>query len=72
MSFGGAALLVARGLLALTFAISGVTKLADRDGSRQAVAGNGVPAPLVAPLGILLPVTELAVAVALAPASTAW
>ena len=59
-------------LLALVFAVAGVAKLADRAGSRQAVGEFGVPAALVAPLGILLPLAELAVAVALVPTTTAW
>jgi methylamine dehydrogenase accessory protein MauD len=59
-------------LLALVFAVAGVAKLADRAGSRQAVVDFGVPAALAAPLGILLPLAELAVAAALVPATTAW
>jgi methylamine dehydrogenase accessory protein MauD len=59
-------------LLALVFAVAGVAKLADRAGSRQAVGEFGVPAALVAPLGILLPLAELAVAAALVPTTTAW
>ena len=59
-------------LLALVFAGAGVAKLADRAGSRQAVSEFGVPGALAAPLGILLPLAELAVAAALVPASTAW
>jgi len=59
-------------LLALVFAVAGVAKLADRAGSRQAIADFGVPAALAGPLGILLPLAELAVAAALAPTTTAW
>ena len=66
------ALLIARLLLAAVFVVAGVAKLADRAGSRRAMADFGVPAPLAAPLGTLLPLAELAVAVALVPASTAW
>jgi peroxiredoxin/uncharacterized membrane protein YphA (DoxX/SURF4 family) len=65
-------LLIARLLLALVFVVAGVAKLADPKGSRQAMIEFGVPAALAAPLGILLPLAELAVAVALIPASTAW
>jgi methylamine dehydrogenase accessory protein MauD len=64
--------LFARLLLAVVFAVAGVAKLADREGSRQAVAGFGVPAALAAPLGILLPFAELAVAIALIPTATAF
>src|SRR5919107_1922608 len=65
-------LLVARLLLALIFVVAGAAKLADRAGSRQAMRDFGLPAALAAPLGILLPLAELAVAVALIPTSTAW
>ncbi len=66
------ALLIARLLLALVFAVAGASKLADRAGSRRAVADFGLPAWLAAPLAVLLPLAELAVAAALIPASTAW
>ena len=59
------ALLVLRLLLSSVFALAAVTKLADLRGSREAVAGFGVPEALAAPLGTLLPLAELAVAVAL-------
>ena len=65
-------LLVGRLLLAGIFLVAGVAKLIDRDGSRQALVGFGLPGWLAAPLGILLPLAELAVAVALIPTSTAW
>ena len=66
------ALLIARLLLALVFAVPGAAKLADRRGSRQALVDFGVPSALAAPLGLLLPLAELAVAATLLPASTAW
>jgi methylamine dehydrogenase accessory protein MauD len=66
------ALLVARLVLFSVFAVAGVTKLADRTGSRRAMADFGVPRSLVAPLGVLLPLAELAVAASLIPGSTAW
>jgi peroxiredoxin/uncharacterized membrane protein YphA (DoxX/SURF4 family) len=65
-------LLIARLLLALLFVVAGISKLADRRGSRQAIIDFGVPTALAAPLGVLLPLAELAVAVALVPAATAW
>src|ERR687898_376688 len=65
-------LLFARLLLAAVFVVAGGAKLADRAGSRRAVADFGVPAPLAATLGVLLPLAELAVAAALIPTSTAW
>lgn len=66
------ALLIARLVLALVFAVAGASKLADRAGSRRAVTDFGLPTSLAAPLAILLPLAELAVAAALIPASTAW
>jgi methylamine dehydrogenase accessory protein MauD len=56
----------------LVFAVAGVAKLADRAGSRRALIDFDVPTPLAAPLAILLPLAELAVAAALIPASTAF
>jgi len=66
------ALLLARLLLAAVFMVAGAAKLADREGSRRALADFGVPSPLASPLAVLLPLTELAVATALIPAATAW
>jgi thiol-disulfide isomerase/thioredoxin/uncharacterized membrane protein YphA (DoxX/SURF4 family) len=65
-------ILFARLLLAAVFVVAGVAKLADREGSRRAVADFGVPAALAAPLGILLPLAELAVAAALLPTATSF
>jgi peroxiredoxin len=70
--FVNIALLVARLLLALVFATAGAAKLADREGSRQAIIDFGLPSELAATLGLLLPLAELAVAATLLPASTAW
>ena len=67
-----AALLIARLLVAAVFTLAGVAKLADRQGSQQAIIDFGVPSALAAPLGLLLPLAELAVAATLLPASTAW
>ena len=66
------ALLVARLLLAGVFLVAGAAKLTDRPGSRQAVTDFGLPAALATPLGLLLPLAELAVAAALIPTATAW
>jgi peroxiredoxin len=66
------AMLVARLLLALVFGAAGVAKLADREGSRQAIIDFGLPSALAAPLGLLLPLAELTVAATLLPPSTAW
>jgi hypothetical protein len=45
---------------------AGVAKRADREGSRRAIVDFGSPSALAA-LGLLLPLVELAVAVALIP-----
>ena len=55
----------------MVFAVAGVAKLTDRAGSRQAIVDFGLPSSLATPLGILLPLTELAVAAALIPPATA-
>jgi methylamine dehydrogenase accessory protein MauD len=65
-------LLGARLVLALVFAVAGVAKLTDRAGSRRAIVDFGIPAALAGPLGILLPLAELAIAAALIPTTTAW
>src|SRR5579859_1413558 len=65
-------LLCARLLLALVFLVAGLAKLADLAGSRQALRDFGVPARLATPLGLLLPLAELAVAVAFIPTASAW
>src|SRR5215469_15513786 len=66
------ALLTARVLLAAIFLVAGLAKLADLAGSQQALRDFGVPVKLVMPLGVLLPLAELAVAVALLLPATAW
>src|SRR5215813_2966567 len=65
-------LLLLRLFLAGTFAIAGAAKLADLSGSRKAMRDFGVPAKLADVLGVLLPLAELAVAVALVVPMTAW
>lgn len=67
-----AALLIARLVLAAVFALAGVAKLSDLEGSRKAIKEFGLPAVLASPLALLLPLAELGVAVALIPASSAW
>src|SRR2546421_11456445 len=66
------ALLIARLLLAAVFLIAGLAKLADLAGSQQALRDFGVPAKLSTPLGVLLPLAELAVALTLVPPGSAW
>src|SRR5205085_2967374 len=65
-------LLLARLLLAAVFLVAGLAKLADLAGSQQALRDFGVPARLANPFGVLLPLAELAVAVALLFPATAW
>jgi thiol-disulfide isomerase/thioredoxin/uncharacterized membrane protein YphA (DoxX/SURF4 family) len=66
-----ALILTSRLLLAAVFLVAAIGKLADRQGTRQAVAAFGVPEPAAAWLAPLLPLAELAVAVLLLPTSTA-
>lgn len=63
-------LLLARLLLSATFALAGISKLADRAGTRQSILDFGAPAFLASPLVVLLPVLELLCAAALFPAGT--
>jgi thiol-disulfide isomerase/thioredoxin len=51
--------------------MAGLAKLGDLQGSRRAITDFGLPKTLAAPLGILLPLAELAVVGALIPTSTA-
>ena len=65
-------LLAGRLLLAFVFLLAGATKLVDPVGLRKTWRDFGMPRVLT-PLAILaLPLAELAVAVALVPASLAW
>ena len=63
--------LASRLLLAGVLVVAAVSKLADREGSRQAVVAFGVPERLAAGVALLLPIAELTVAALLLPASTA-
>ena len=65
------ALIVARCFLAGVFVLAGVTKLADRPGSRQAMTDFRVPAAFVGLAAVALPLLELAAAVLVLVASTA-
>src|SRR5438105_5057625 len=66
------ALLIARILLIAVFGVAGITKLADLAGTRKAVREFGVPESLAGPVGILLLLAELGVAIALIPSDWAW
>jgi peroxiredoxin/uncharacterized membrane protein YphA (DoxX/SURF4 family) len=65
-------LLLARLVLAVVFLVAGIGKLLDLKGSQQAMRDFSLPGFLATPLGIILPVAELAVAVALIPTASAW
>ena len=65
------AVLTARLVLAAVLFTAALGKLADRSGSRRAVADFGVPAVLVEPLALAVPVLEVATAVVLLPDATA-
>jgi len=65
-------LLVVRVALAAIFVVAAGGKLLDREGARQAMRDFGVPGRLAPPAALLLPVAEIAVAVALLPPVTGW
>jgi thiol-disulfide isomerase/thioredoxin len=65
-----AALLIARLVLAALFLVAGGAKLADRDGSRAAVAGFGLKR-FIAVVAVLLPLAELLATALLLPSGTA-
>jgi len=57
-------------ILSAVFSTAGVTKLLDQRGTREAVVNFGSPRGLAPALGVLLPITELAIAVGLLFAET--
>jgi uncharacterized membrane protein YphA (DoxX/SURF4 family) len=67
-------ILIARLALAVVFAVAAIGKLGDLDGSRQTVERFGVPARFARPVGVLIPLAELAIAVGLliAVATVPW
>lgn len=65
-------LLVARIILVGIFALAGIAKLYDLQGSRKAVKDFGVPDILAKPLAVLLPVAEVIVAILLIFVQTSW
>jgi peroxiredoxin len=65
-------LFIAQLLLTAVFLIAGLAKLVDRVGSHQVLVDFGVPSALARPLGLLLPLGEVAIAAALIPVPTAW
>lgn len=65
-------LIAVRLLLAAVFVTAGAAKLADRAGSVRALRDFGIPAAFLPSLGLLLPLAEIATAVALLTAASAW
>jgi thiol-disulfide isomerase/thioredoxin len=54
------------------FAVAGIAKLLDRDGSREAAKAFGVPERFAGFIARSLPLAELAIAFLLLPAATRW
>ena len=65
-------LLIIRLVLFGIFAVAGIGKLLDLEGSEKAVKVFGVPEPLAKPLGILLPIAELVFAFCLLFVGLSW
>ncbi len=59
-----------RFVLSAVFFVAGCAKLVDIAGSRRAIVDWGLPATMARPLGLALPVAEIAVSILLLPAST--
>jgi len=66
------ALFAARLLLAFVFAVAGLAKLANRARTRKLTTDFGLPAFLVSPISLLLPLGELVCAIALLSTASAW
>lgn len=64
--------LAVRLILAFVFLLAGTAKFFDPLGFRKSLRDFGVPAPLVRPLMLLVPVGEVAVGAALLPLGLAW
>lgn len=65
-------LLVCRIVLALVFGVAGTAKLFDLEGSRKSIVDFGLPEWLAKPLGLGLPLLEIATAFLLLPLATVW
>ncbi|HUX88898.1 MAG TPA: PqqD family peptide modification chaperone [Chloroflexota bacterium] len=68
----GNVILLARLLLFGVFGVAGAAKLVDQTGEVRALVDFGVPSAVARPLRWLLPIVEIAVALALLPVETAW
>ena len=64
-------ILLTRIVLAIVFAVAGIAKLANPNGTRAMAKDFGVPEALTGIFAILLPIAELTCAFLLLPASTA-
>jgi len=62
---GALGFLAVRIVLTVVFALAGLTKLADRTGTRRTLGDFGVAEPVASPAAVLVPVGELAVAAGL-------
>ncbi len=65
-------LFILRILLIAILGVAGFAKLYDLSGSKKAVEGFGVPESLAKPLGVLLPIAELTIAILLIFVQTSW
>src|ERR1051326_6079838 len=65
-------LMMTRLLLAATFAVAAIAKLANPALARKSMLDFGAPALLAKPLAWILPCAELASAIALIPLASAW
>ena len=65
-------ILLIRLVLSAIFALAGIGKFLDLDGSEKALKDFGVPENLAKPFSILLPAAEIFIAILLLPATTAW
>ncbi|MDQ3061819.1 MAG: TlpA family protein disulfide reductase [Acidobacteriota bacterium] len=65
-------LLLIRLILVAIFALAGIGKLLDRDGSEKAIKDFGVPDILAKPFSVLLPFAEILIAILLLFIQTSW
>jgi uncharacterized membrane protein YphA (DoxX/SURF4 family)/thiol-disulfide isomerase/thioredoxin len=66
------ALLLARLVLGAVFLLAGIAKLGDPKGVSKAFSDFGLPRALAALFGLLLPLVEIGIAIALIPVALAW
>jgi hypothetical protein len=64
-------MLVVRMALVTVFAVAGFSKLVDRDGTQRAIRAFGFPSVLAPPVAVILPLAEMATALALFAPDTA-